>query len=247
MIAKYTFNMGENKFAAQFTESRERVTGYIQRSGMDGCYLVAKTIRTRTGQTIALPAAVDVNALDKADLEVICVEVVKSVAKRRQKLEESLKKGYAIVYDQCSQESTNINVPYRGDPNDTGVAFLQCGGQDGRGGQEGGAGRGAKNEGGSSGEGTGAGDDVSAMTGRTGGKTAKTNSRGESHCFNFGSPSHWAYECPQLSGKQQSQLHMNLEAHEESTQEPAEEAQQLFNVTLAQGGELPNNRVYLDG
>jgi Tfp pilus assembly protein PilX len=40
---------------------------------------------------------------------------------------------------------------------------------------------------------------------------------------------------------------MNLEAQEESTQEPAEEAQQLFNVTLAQGGELPNNRVYLDG
>jgi Tfp pilus assembly protein PilX len=40
---------------------------------------------------------------------------------------------------------------------------------------------------------------------------------------------------------------MNLEAQEESNQEPAEEAQQLFNVTLAQGGELPNNRVYLDG
>ena len=32
------------------------------------------------------------------------MEVVKSVAKRRQKLEESLKKGYATVYDQCSQE-----------------------------------------------------------------------------------------------------------------------------------------------
>ena len=40
---------------------------------------------------------------------------------------------------------------------------------------------------------------------------------------------------------------MNLEAQEESTHEPAEEAQQLFNVTLAQGGELPDNRVYLDG
>ena len=49
-------------------------------------------------------AAIDVNAPDKADLEVIRVEVVKSVAKRRQKLEESLKKGYATVYDQCSQE-----------------------------------------------------------------------------------------------------------------------------------------------
>ena len=40
---------------------------------------------------------------------------------------------------------------------------------------------------------------------------------------------------------------MNLKAQDESTQEPAKEAQQLFNVTLAQGGELPDNRVYLDG
>ena len=39
---------------------------------------------------------------------------------------------------------------------------------------------------------------------------------------------------------------MNLEAQEESTQESAKKAQQLFNVTLAQGGELPDNRVYLD-
>jgi len=103
-IAKYTFNTGENEFAAQFTESRERVTGYIQRSGMEESYLVTETIRTGTGRTIALPAAVDVNAPDKADLEVIHVEVVKSAAKRRQKVEESLKKGYATVYDQCSQE-----------------------------------------------------------------------------------------------------------------------------------------------
>jgi hypothetical protein len=44
------------------------------------------------------------NTPDKADLELIRVEVVKSVAKRRQKLKESPKKGYAMVYDQCSQE-----------------------------------------------------------------------------------------------------------------------------------------------
>ena len=74
------------------------------------------------------------------------------------------------------------------------------------------------------------------MTGRTGSKTAKTNSRGESHCFNCVFPSYWAYKCPQLTGEQQSQLHMNLEAQEESAQEPAKEVQQLFNVTLAQGG-----------
>jgi hypothetical protein len=40
---------------------------------------------------------------------------------------------------------------------------------------------------------------------------------------------------------------MNLVAQDESAQEPSEEAQQLFNVTLAQGGELPDNRVYLYG
>ena len=88
---------------------------------------------------------------------------------------------------------------------------------------------------------------MSTITGRTGGDIAKTNSKGESHCFNCGSPTHWAYECPQLSKEQQSQLHMNLEAHKETTQETAEDARQLLNVTCAQGGELPNSRVYLDG
>ena len=39
---------------------------------------------------------------------------------------------------------------------------------------------------------------------------------------------------------------MNLEAQEETTQEAAEEAHQLLNVTLVQGGELPEDRVYLD-
>ena len=71
---------------------------------MDESYLVAETIRTGTVQKIDLPPAVDPNASDKVDLELIRTEVVKSVTKRRQKLEESLKKGYATVYDQCSLE-----------------------------------------------------------------------------------------------------------------------------------------------
>ena len=71
---------------------------------MEESYLVAKTIRKGVAQMIALPPTVDTNAPDKADLELIRMEVVKSVVKRRQKLEESLKKGYATVYDQCSQE-----------------------------------------------------------------------------------------------------------------------------------------------
>ena len=119
-ISKYTFNTGENKFAAQFTESRERVAGYVQRSEMEESYLVAETIRTGTVQTIALPTTVDPNKPEKADLELIRIEVVKSVAKRRQKLEESLKKGCATVYDQCSQEvraprtgrTFNLSNPY---------------------------------------------------------------------------------------------------------------------------------------
>ena len=80
------------------------MAGYIQQAGMEESYLVAETIRTAKAQTIVLPPPVDVNTQDKADLELIRVEVVKSVAKRRQKHEESLKNGYATVYDQCSQE-----------------------------------------------------------------------------------------------------------------------------------------------
>lgn len=87
------------------------------------------------------------------------------------------------------------------------------------------------------------------MTGHTGGDTGKTNSNGESHCFNCGLPSHWAYECPQLTGEQQSQLHMNLEAQGAGGEEDVAEDphQQLLTMTLAQGGELPDDRVYLGG
>ena len=64
------------------------------------------------------------------------------------------------------------------------------------------------------------GDDVSTITGRTSGDATRTNSKGESHCFNCRSPSHWAYECSQLSLEQQSQLHMNLESHKETKRQP---------------------------
>ena len=89
---------------------------------------------------------------------------------------------------------------------------------------------------------------MSTITGKTSGEGAQTNSKGESHCFNCGSPSHWAYECPQLSGEQQAQLHMNQEAQEEATEEQAcEEGRQMMHVTFSQGGELPDDRAYLDG
>jgi hypothetical protein len=47
---------------------------------------------------------VDPNAPNAANLTIIRAEEVKTIAKRRLKLQDSLKKGYATVYDQCSQE-----------------------------------------------------------------------------------------------------------------------------------------------
>jgi hypothetical protein len=103
-IATDTFNTGQNKFAAQFTQSQKNVANYLQCTSAQEGYLVAKTVRTGREQIIALPPAVDPNAPDAADLAITSAEEVKTVAKRRLKLAESLKKGYVTVYDQCSQE-----------------------------------------------------------------------------------------------------------------------------------------------
>ncbi len=103
-IAQNTFNMGHNKFGAQFTQSQKNILNYHQCTLVAKGYLVAQTVQTRKQQTINLPLHVDLNAPDKVDLEIIRVKEVKLVAKRQQKLEEALKKGFAIVYNQCSQE-----------------------------------------------------------------------------------------------------------------------------------------------
>jgi hypothetical protein len=84
------------------------------------------------------------------------------------------------------------------------------------------------------------------MTRGCGGDGARTNSRGDSNCYNCGGTDHWAYECPQLTNKQQAQLHMNLERNEE-VEEQEQEGHQLLNVVLVQGGALPDNRAYLNG
>ncbi len=64
-------------------------------------YLVAETVRAGQEQTIALPPPVDLNAPNEADLEIMRIEKVKTVAKRRSRLAKSLKKGYVTMYDQC--------------------------------------------------------------------------------------------------------------------------------------------------
>ena len=55
-------------------------------------------------QIIELPPMIDPNASDAEDQKIIRAEEVETIAKRRLKLAESLKKGYATVYNQCSQE-----------------------------------------------------------------------------------------------------------------------------------------------
>jgi hypothetical protein len=103
-IAQHAFNTGKNKFAAQFTESHKKVANYLRCNAVAEGYLLAETVCTGKQQTIKLPPAVDPNAADKANLEIIRAKDVKLVVKRLRNLQESLKKGYATVYDQCSQE-----------------------------------------------------------------------------------------------------------------------------------------------
>jgi hypothetical protein len=162
------------------------------------------------------------------------------------KLKDELENNYLLGTDQypdtfekalriLGNYQTMINsLPYRPSPNDTGVVFLQRGG---RGGRE--AGRGGQGRGNDKSRSTGGGaieDDVSVMTGRTG--ESRTNSKGELLCFNCGSPSHWVYECPQLSNEQQVQLHMNVEVQEEEggKEQEAQEGHQMLHVTLSHGG-----------
>ncbi len=111
---------------------------------------------------------------------------------------------------------TKTGVPYRASLDHTGLAFLQQGGYGGRAGHGGRGGQGDKIE---EGKAKGGSNNVSTMTSKTSGDGVRTNSKGEYHCFNCGSPSHLAYKCPQLSGEQQAQLHMNQEAQEDTTKE----------------------------
>jgi hypothetical protein len=103
-ITQDTFNMGRNKVALQFTHSHKNVANYLQHNSAAEGYLFAQMVRTGQKQTIDLPPSIDPNAPVAEDLNTIRVEEVKPVAKRRLKLEDTLKKVYAIVYDQCSQE-----------------------------------------------------------------------------------------------------------------------------------------------
>ncbi len=103
-IEEHTFNTGQNKLAAQFTQSCENVANFLQRTAHDEGYLVAETVHTGKQQTIDLLPPINGNDPNAEDLKIARAEEVKSVVKRRLKLEESLKKGFATVHSQCAEE-----------------------------------------------------------------------------------------------------------------------------------------------
>jgi len=80
------------------------VANYLQRTSAKEGYLVAEMVRTGREQIIKLPPAVDPNDTDADNQRIIKAEEVNTIAKRKLKLAVSLKKGYATVDDQCSQE-----------------------------------------------------------------------------------------------------------------------------------------------
>ena len=103
-IANDTFNTGQNRFTAQFTQSRKNVANYLQRTALDKGNLVAETMRTGKLQTIALPPPIDTAASNTEDQKIIREEAVRAIAKRKAKLDSALKKGFTTVWDQCSLE-----------------------------------------------------------------------------------------------------------------------------------------------
>ena len=86
-IASNTFNIGQSKFAAQFTQPRKEA------------YLVVQTIRMGVLQTIDLPPPITAKYPDVDELTIVRLEVVRVVVKRRITLNQDLKKVFATVYD----------------------------------------------------------------------------------------------------------------------------------------------------
>jgi hypothetical protein len=75
---------------------------YLQHTAADEGYLVAKTMRTGKQQIIMLPPPINASAADADDQKIIREEAVRAIAKRKEKLDNTLKNGFATVYDQCS-------------------------------------------------------------------------------------------------------------------------------------------------
>ncbi len=75
-IKEHMFNTGQNKFVAQFTQSRENVANFLQQTANEEGYLVAETVRTGKQQMIDLPPPIDGNDPNTDDLKIVHAEEV---------------------------------------------------------------------------------------------------------------------------------------------------------------------------
>jgi hypothetical protein len=136
---------------------------------------------------------------------------------------------------------TGMRSPGGAARNESGVAFLQksgqgCGGQGARSDRTGGRGM----------PGADVGGGALVSSGGEQGQARRTNQAGDSYCYNRGSLDYWTLECPELSSKQQAQLHMVVQGNKDQGKE-VDEGHQPLNVSLLQGEAFPDNRAYLNG
>ena len=131
----------------------------------------------------------------------------------------------------------------RAQPREDGIAFMQRAGR--------GCGRGRGRRGSVGGRGS-IDRAVTAVNGNASNGDAehRTNSAGESHCYNCSSTDgYWAYESPQLDTEQQAQLQINFGGQDEEDDNGAEDAHKLLQAMLIQGSNnkdlLNNDQAYL--
>jgi len=146
-------------------------------------------------------------AQEDTNESVKAVLLISGADKRRYgklKLKDELANNYLLGTDQypdtldkavcilSNYQTKKSNMPFRGSGPESGLAFIQRGGRGGRGrgGRSRGTGRGEIMTGGGANAGGGGGD-VSTMTGGSGGdRVTRTNSHGDSHCYNCGGTDH---------------------------------------------------------
>jgi hypothetical protein len=82
----------------------QNVANYLQQTlSLEG-YLVAKIMQTGKEYITELLPSIDKNAADAEYQKIIQAEEIKAIAKRQLKLVDTLMRGCATVYAQCSQE-----------------------------------------------------------------------------------------------------------------------------------------------